>query len=309
MVDARWILTNYMPYYDNLREVNGVYQEVCRACFKPISETRGRKERKFCNDKCKSDYWTRWGWSHRCYKVFQRDDCKCRDCGKPLGTWGSHSDFDIHHIITVEWMPYVVGAALRHSCENLIKPLRDLFETHRDDLYPYAKIWWSEALKLNPPPSHSEILENIILKAALNHINEKARYILALRDALLETTNLITLCQKCHDKPHVHNLPDIPTRPFHDYRFDPHLGLEGLRQPREIALEESIWGGLIRDFLEQGYRYKRDHETRKIISETWYNNMKPPREGKWIQFAEKTFKIEKYRQKAFESFLTPNVCN
>jgi len=301
MVDARWILTNYMPYYDNLREVNGVYQEVCRACFKPIKETKGRPERKFCNDACKSAYWTRWGWSHRCYKVFKRDNHACRDCGEDLGTWQDHKPFDIHHIITVEWMPYIVGAALRHSCETLIKPLRDLFETQRDALYPYAPIWWSEALKSNPPPSHSQILEKIILGAALNHIDEKARYILTLRDALLETDNLFTLCQKCHDKPQVHNLPDVPTRPFHDYRLNSPFSLH---QPRELNIETSLWGGRILDPIDTGYRLIRDKETRKIIGEKWYNEMKPLGNGRATAFILKTFKESKQRD--LESFLTLN---
>lgn len=200
MVDPRFILLEYQPYWENFREVDGRMLRCCSHCHKPIP-IKNRLKR-FCDDECESKYYREWGWTTRKIRVFKRDGGRCQyihengdKCNEKLMAWWTPYDeehgydlrtAEIHHIIQVAEMPYVVGTNFRGT---------------------------------------------------------KKEYLIALKKALLDERNLITLCSECHKDPRLHrNLSYLKRHPFFDGRMRIKYDHWGHRQ---IRLEVSIYGCLL----------------------------------------------------------------
>ena len=53
----------------------------CKNCGTPVKQLPNRKEKKFCSDKCRIDWWLKHVAEH---KTKTQQEVKCRLCGKPL---------------------------------------------------------------------------------------------------------------------------------------------------------------------------------------------------------------------------------
>lgn len=81
----------------NIAEVHRAEQpdaNCCRCCGKPITQTPGRKETKFCSDACRNKWWN----AH----LDQVDrkavyEYTCKHCGRPFAAYGnSHRKYYSH---------------------------------------------------------------------------------------------------------------------------------------------------------------------------------------------------------------------
>ncbi len=74
---------------NNLTDMNairiGEKPHFCPCCGKPVEQTEGRKEKKFCSDKCRMNWWN----THR-DKVRRRNgrNIICPGCGKAFEVYG-----------------------------------------------------------------------------------------------------------------------------------------------------------------------------------------------------------------------------
>ena len=66
--------------------IKGADIHVCKFCGKEVHQNPGRKEKKFCDDKCRMDYWN----SHQ-DKVDRKAmyEYTCPNCGKPFKAYGN----------------------------------------------------------------------------------------------------------------------------------------------------------------------------------------------------------------------------
>lgn len=69
----------------NKEEIRETSEKVCLCCGKPVVQYPGRKEKKFCSDRCRNRWWN----SHlHLVKRKAMYEFTCPTCGKPFSAYG-----------------------------------------------------------------------------------------------------------------------------------------------------------------------------------------------------------------------------
>lgn len=69
-----------------LREKKKETVIVCLYCGKPVTQTKGKKEKRFCSDQCRTKWWN----DHKdLIKKKTYKECTCLFCGKKFKSYGS----------------------------------------------------------------------------------------------------------------------------------------------------------------------------------------------------------------------------
>ena len=59
---------------------------VCEQCGQPVKQNPGRKQKRFCSDKCRNAWWN----DHKKKKKKKANyECTCEKCGKPFVSYGN----------------------------------------------------------------------------------------------------------------------------------------------------------------------------------------------------------------------------
>lgn len=65
---------------------NDEQEAVCEYCGKPVVQTKGRKKKRFCSDKCRNAWWA----EHRNLLNKKANyECVCQHCGKAFISYGN----------------------------------------------------------------------------------------------------------------------------------------------------------------------------------------------------------------------------
>jgi uncharacterized protein YjcR len=62
--------------------------DVCRNCGNPLEQTHGKKKKRFCNDKCRSDWWNHnrgWARHKNSFRLI------CHFCGAEFDSYGNRN--------------------------------------------------------------------------------------------------------------------------------------------------------------------------------------------------------------------------
>lgn len=69
----------------SLAEKTNDGKQLCMCCGKPLIQTPGRREKKFCSDTCRTRWWSK----HRSERVGKNDHLRtCAYCGKEFSAYG-----------------------------------------------------------------------------------------------------------------------------------------------------------------------------------------------------------------------------